>query len=422
MSLWRPLLCWLVGVVVAVHVQPPLALMVGMLLCGLLLSLFCYWRGASVTLIVFTNLMLLSTCYTVVRQRYFGERVPTAYRTPVEVSAHVVWMEERLGQSALSSAHRAELHAMLLGDRSGLTEEQTLAFRRAGASHLLALSGTHLGILLTLVTFLFLRRARFTRWRWPVLLFALALLWFYVFMVGMPKSLLRAALMATLFLLGRFCHRPGRGADVLASTVFLMLIFDPLCVFDVGAQLSVAALVGLVFLLPLFLGALPSFTMIEKEMMDRGRYCAIQALCWVGTGFAVSLSAWLATMPLVLYYFHQVQPWQLLTGIILVPFTSLLLYGGVLVFLCYGVGGLKLGAWLSALLDELMSWHDALLSFCGRLPLACLETHRVSLWHIVLLYAMVWSIWIMWQNPTRRIVFASSLLLLLLLTLFALIY
>lgn len=425
MSLWMPILCWLLGSVVAVLLPLPLPVVMGLLVGGLLLSVVSYRQGASIELVVLTNFMLLSAGYTTVRLRYFTppeEQPFVRYHAVKPVSEKVLWIEQRLAQSELSPAHRAEMHAMLLGDRSSLTKQQRDAFRLAGAQHLLALSGTHLGILLTLISALVLRRVRYTRWRWPVLLATLALLWFYAAMVGMPKSLQRAALMATLFLLGRFSYRPTRGSDVLASTIFLMLIYDPLCAFDISAQLSVAALVGLVFIMPLLMQAMPKLGLYDKEEMSWMACQVYQFGRWGWGGLSVSLSAWLTTMPLVLYYFHQVQAWQILTSIVLVPFTSFLLYGGVLVMLCYGIGITWLGSWLSVSLDWLMQMHDKVLHAYGCLPLACIQTHPVSLWHVTLLYCMVVIIWVMLKYSDRRILLCANLSLIVLLGLFALIY
>lgn len=343
----------------------------------------------------------------------------TLYKVPPPIAS---W-EVQIGDESLSDAHRAVLHAMLLGDRTHLEPSQKQLFRRAGAQHLLALSGLHLGILITLVSILILRRVRFTRWRWPVLIATLSLLWFYAFMVGMPKSLQRALLMSSLFLVGSFLNRPTRGYEVLGSSVFFMLMIDPLCVMDIGAQLSVAALVGLTVFYPV----------LEKAFLadgDSSRVKIKQALrnhtgtAWLywhkwsvrfAKFFFVSLSAWLFTMPIVLYYFHQFQLWQPLVSIVLVPLTTVVMYLAVFSLLS---GLLALPLVTSALtwaLEKLMVALDASLRFSASLPLSNVEVQHITLWHVVLIYLLIGVLWVVAKFRSFRILvwaFAASLAIL----------
>lgn len=365
-----------------------------LMLCGVVV----YRKGGNMVALLLMNALLMGMAYC---------RLRPASDKPLPVTSSLVLHgREVYAQSGLSQPHRAVLEAMLLGDRSELTYEQKQLFRQAGAQHVLALSGMHLGILLALLSFLFLPFVRFSRWRWPSLFFVLLLLWSYTYMVGMPKSLLRASLMTSLFLVGRFSLRPTRGYELLGTVVLLMLLADPQCAFDIGAQLSVAAMVGLTCFYPVFARVLASSEPIAQyaHMPRKGNKLAnLFRFC------TVSLSAWMFTMPLVLYYFKQFQPWQPLASVVLIPITTLVLYGGVLLYVVVVCGWGVLSAYLVVGLDGLMQVQDVWLACCAALPMSNVSVHHVSLWHVALLYLFYAILWMLLRYRTPKILALSCL-------------
>ena len=300
------------------------------------------------------------------------------------VSEYVCKAESSLASTRLSPDHQHLVSAMLLGDRRGLSHDQKMLFREAGAQHLLALSGLHLGILVGIFGVLVLRRVRFTRWRWPALLFFLLLLWWYAIMVGLPKSLMRASLMTTLFLVGQFSYRSTRGHEVLSSTIFLMLLLDPQCVLDIGAQLSVAALVGLTVFSPALSTLFDVYDVAGDYVKPRWPW-----LLSLWRFFCVSFSAWLFTMPLILFYFRQFQPWQAFVGVLLVPAASVILYGAAFVLMLSLLGAQNLLDLLSAVQDWAMNVFDDLLRVCGSMPYSCVQVTNITVWHVALLYTLL---------------------------------
>lgn len=329
--------------------------------------------------------------------------VSASQRVSKHQNSFVASAKEGLSETDISKPHQAVLNAMLLGDRDGLSREQRTMFRDAGAQHLLALSGMHLGLLLTLFSVLLLPRVRFSRWRWPALTGILVLMWSYAVAVGMPKSLMRAVVMTSLFLVGKFSLRPTRGYEILGTTILIMLVADPMCIFDMGAQLSMVALIGLTCFYP----ALRDVVCFSYK--GRGR----QAVFWLRRlngflrFFSVSLSAWLFTMPLILYYFHQFQPWQPVVSIFLIPLTTLVLYLALLVSgLCF-LGCMVVATPLSAGLDSLMSGYDHVLHFSASLPSACVKMPDVTFLHVLLLYLLFTELWMLLHYRSRRVVLAS---------------
>lgn len=371
---------------------------------AVLLMYVSYRRNTSITLLLYLNSFIIGLWYG----ELYSKLVPDNNVTGTvdgkrhvrhHISETVVSIEKVLSESGVSKEHCALLNVMMLGDRSGLDKSQKALFRQGGAQHLLALSGLHIGIFLTLLNLLFLRRVRFHSWRWPVLGITLFLLWYYAIMVGLPKSLLRAMLMTTIFLIGQFLYRPDSGSNVLAMTVFAMLAIDPRCVFDVGAQLSVSALVGLVFFSPSL--KIPTRHKIDKYFRSKMRRHFLKNL-WLEIArrsaillrsvvvlFWVSFSASMFTAPLVVYYFHQFQPWQSIVSVVLIPLTSFILYLAVFVVLVCAIGLQSVTFLLSSILDWLMDLQDSVLRFSASLPYSSIVGCDVSLLNVVLLYALL---------------------------------
>ncbi|PIU54854.1 MAG: DNA internalization-related competence protein ComEC/Rec2, partial [Chloroflexi bacterium CG07_land_8_20_14_0_80_51_10] len=140
--------------------------------------------------------------------------------------------------------------AMLLGQRGSLSTEVREDFSRTGTSHLLAISGVHVSIVAGVV--LSAGVWAFGRQRPTYFLLALAVIWLYTMLAGMRPSAIRAATMGSLWLYADWIGRPRSAFTALTFAAAIMLAFNPLLLWDVGFQLSFAAMAGLVFLTPIF--------------------------------------------------------------------------------------------------------------------------------------------------------------------------
>lgn len=254
------------------------------------------------------------------------------------------------------------LSAMTLGDRTGLDVETRDMFSRTGVSHVLALSGLHLGILFAVYNLLVLSFCR-RRWVYVAMSFVgIACLWLFAFLAGLPLSLLRAASMFTVMQLSVCLRRDCFSVNNLALAALLLLLVSPQSLFDVGFQLSFLA-VFFIQLLPFSSGS--------------GLWHRLRGL------FVVSLAAQLGTMPLVAYYFHVLPVYGLLTQFVAVPLTYLILVLAVL-FLC--IPFLRI-VWVPAL-GLLLAAMQRGLAFFADLPGAVL-TVRPTVFVVVSCYAVL---------------------------------
>lgn len=252
--------------------------------------------------------------------------------------------------------------ALITGDKSSLPEELKESYRRAGVSHLLALSGLHVGALFLCLEYV-LRRAHVQRH----LAFGLSLglMAVYTLVVGCPASIMRAGLMYALARAGIFLGRPRDGLTTLCAALLLLLLINPLYIEDAGFLLSFTAVGGLIALSPGWIGA----------------GCSRRVRAIANTLIA-SMAAQLGTLPVAACQFNQLPVWFLLFNAVLIPAMSLI-YPAILAVTLLGC------AWSrgAAVLGHILSWpirlFNAAASLGGVLPWAQLNCPDWPVWLII---------------------------------------
>lgn len=212
-------------------------------------------------------------------------------------------------EAALPEPQNAMAQALLLGRRSAMPPELTRAFRDAGASHILAISGLHVGVLLG-ISVAFSRRLLGAR-RQLYLLLPLLSIWGYAALSGMSPSVQRAAVMGSVYLLGVALGRQNSVAPALAAAAAAMTGLQPSLLSDVSFQLSFAAMTGLALL------AAP----IERTLtgLRAGPGDEVRPAGALGSSIASTLAATIATLPLVAFHFQQVSLVGLPTTLLALP-------------------------------------------------------------------------------------------------------
>lgn len=201
------------------------------------------------------------------------------------------------------------LQAELLGERSGISEELSVRFSEAGVSHLFAVSGLHCAFLLTLLSLLVGHRRR--------LLAAVgtAVLIFYMFMVGLTPSVVRACIMQFFLLLAPLLKRDADPITSLAAALGLILLVNPYAAASVSLQLSFGAMLGLILVTPRVYG----FFRARKQ--PRARLAAKACTFLTGT-LSSTLGAMVFTVPLTAYYFGVFSAVSPLTSLVCIPLAS----------------------------------------------------------------------------------------------------
>ena len=245
----------------------------------------------------------------------------------------------------------AVLSALTVGYKEELSEEIKETYSVSGASHVLALSGLHIGFLYGLL--LFCLKGMPDRWKGVRLLRALTiivLLWGFAFFTGLSPSVVRSVLMCSLFALSGAFGRESFSINTLSAAAFFMLLCCPEWLFDVGFQLSFCA-VGAILLLQ------PGIYRVVPKSNRFGNY--------VWGLMSVSIAAQIGTAPLVLLYFSRFSTHFLLTNLVVIPLVSVCMYGAVLLLLLTPFPWFQSGVvWgvkgLIGLLNEFVRWVEHL--------------------------------------------------------------
>lgn len=208
----------------------------------------------------------------------------------------------------------AVLAGIILGERQNIPDDIRQSFIRTGTSHIIAISGFNVGLVVFMALIL-LKAARIKRKIRYVL--AIPILIIHMLGVGASSSVVRATIMAMAVLAGYLLERETNIVNSLSLSALIILGYNPMQLFDAGFQLSFISVLGIVLLSPRIIG-------FSEKIFSRLK--GIRRFCL--NGFAVSLSAWLATLGLIAHYFRIISPVTLLANLIIVPLTSLIILLG----------------------------------------------------------------------------------------------
>jgi len=263
------------------------------------------------------------------------------------------------------------LKALLLGDKSDLDTDTKRIFMNTGAMHMLAVSGMHVGLIVVVLE-IFFKALFFHRWKNTSSTLMIIILWFYAFLTGFSASVTRAVVMFTVLILSRFLKRKYQAINSLCIAAFVILVYNPMSVFDIGFQLSFLAMVGIFTIYP-FLQNILAFKQTILNTL------------WQGT--AVGLAAQVFTLPLSLYYFHQFPNYFILTNIGVMLFSGILLGLAIALLLIGKIPFLSVYlGWVVAL----CAWiFIGFIAFVEKLPGALALGFSPSMFWITILYGVI---------------------------------
>ena len=207
--------------------------------------------------------------------------------------------------------------ALLIGYKDDLEQSLVQSYTNTGVVHIIAISGLHLGLIYWLLSLGLnpLKKRRNTRWLRPVLI--ITGLWMFSLLAGAQPSILRSALMFTCIVFGESLSKKTSIYNTMAVSAFILLCINPFWLWDVGFQLSYAAVLSII----IFMRPIYNWFYIKNKILD---------FLWKLN--AVTLAAQILTVPLSIYHFHQFPNLFILTNFLAVPLSSAILLGEI--FLC----------------------------------------------------------------------------------------
>ncbi len=210
----------------------------------------------------------------------------------------------------------AIVNALLLGQRQQISNELLQSYANAGAIHILAISGLHVGIIMLLLNFILKPLRRLKNGNIIRLICVVLLLWLFAFVAGMSASVIRAVTMFTAVSIGLAIRRKNSVYKNLIISMFFLLLFHPYYLFEVGFQLSYLGVFFIVWLQPIIYNIWnPTLKFID----------------YFWQLFTVSLAAQIGVLPLSLYYFHQFPGLFFAANLAIVPILGFVLGLGIII-------------------------------------------------------------------------------------------
>lgn len=286
------------------------------------------------------------------------------------------WADRALEQAMNSPMEAGIASAIIIGLKDELDETLLRAYSATGIMHVLAVSGLHVGILFIILGFVLKPLQNYPQGKYAFAGIVLIVLWSYALITGLSPSVMRAVLMFSLLNVGQLLFgRRNSSFNTLALSAIILLTYDPLMLFQVGFQLSYAAVAGIMYFYPRF------YRLWEPRYWLTDRIWQITC---------VSGAAQLATFPLGIYYFHQFPNYFLLSNLFAIPLAFLILSSGlaVLFFLWNN--------FLAELLGYMLKWlvwlNNYLAFMVESLPFSATKALYINQAELIAIYGVIISI------------------------------
>lgn len=268
------------------------------------------------------------------------------------------------------------LMALLFGEKTELSKEVSNNYTQAGIVHILAISGLHIALIYGIVLWLTKPLQRLRKGKVYVFLISLSVLWFYAVLAGFSASIVRAAVMFSIIAFAKILNRQSNIYNALALSALILLCYNPNYLFDVGFQLSFAAVLSIV---------------IFQPFVRKYSYSKYYLVRETKSLLLISLVAQIGVLPLTLYYFGQFPLLFLLANLIAIPLSSIILVLG-LILIPFNFLLPRVAVYLSFfvnLLIELMNSFTAWIVQFDAFVLKNIAFHEVL---VVLMYVIISSL------------------------------
>jgi competence protein ComEC len=286
----------------------------------------------------------------------------------LQLRRHLV---EKLKLNMRDTSAIAVASTLILGYKTDLSNDILQAYSKTGTIHVLSVSGAHVGAIYFILTFAlgFLNRFKYGRLFKAIII--ITLIWYYSLLTGFSPAVCRAAVMISMVVIGKTYSRYINLLNILALSAFLLLLYNPLFIVDVGFQLSYLAVFGLVVLQPVIYGWLT----FKNKWADK---------LWLAS--SISIAAQLITFPLSAFYFHQFPVYFLLSNLFIFIPTEIIMFSGLAYLLLPQLPFISKA--LAFILEYSILGMNWFLTWIEHLPFASISKIWLSTTEYLLLYAI----------------------------------
>ena len=270
-------------------------------------------------------------------------------------------------------AVRGVAQAIVFGYKEDLDDEWMEAFSKTGTIHVLAVSGLHVGILYILLSSLLLMgksKGRVLKLKSAIILLCL---FAYCLLTGFAPSVSRASIMFGVVVIAKAFQRRSNIYNTLSFACFLLLVVNPLNLYNVGFQFSFLAVVGIVYYKDTFRKMIPTSSYLGDKIV---------------TLLSVSLAAQITTFPIGLYYFHQYPNLFMISNLIVIPCITVILYLGIAFILVVPFSDLLAGFFAKSM-TLYIEFISRVVHYIQDIPYAFFEDVHITFWQMLCIYGFI---------------------------------
>jgi competence protein ComEC len=274
---------------------------------------------------------------------------------------------------------------LLIGYTNDLDKDLVQMYSNTGVVHIIAISGMHLGLIYLILGWILSKIPGVQKSAILQYILILSCLWIFSLLTGAGASVIRAAVMFSFILTGKTFSKASSIYNSLAAAAFVMLLYNPFYLWDVGFQLSYLAVIGiLVFQKPIY-----HLIYIKHPWIDK---------IWELS--AVSMAAQLLTFPICIYYFHQFPNLFLISNLVAVPLSSIILFAEIILLALAWMPWVA--NYIGKLTGLLIQWMNNFISWINDTGIAVWGGLSISIQATLLLYGLLASLAWWWLEQKRK--------------------
>ena len=288
-------------------------------------------------------------------------------------------------QNYISNSHQ-ELgiaEALLIGYKEDLDKDLVQAYSNTGVVHIIAISGLHLGLIYAVLLWVLNRLPLIKKSRHAKVILLISCLWLFSLLTGASASVLRSAVMFTVIVVGKYYFKQSSVYNSLAASAFILLCYNPYYLWDVGFQLSYLAVIGIVAL---------------QQPLYRSLYFKNKWMLKTWQMISITLAAQVAAFPICIYYFHQFPNMFLFTNLLVVPLSTIILFGEI--FLVIAAAFKPVAIFAGFVLTWLIRFMNEIILFFSSFSYSVMDNIYANVFTTLLLYGFVFFFcgWLLHKN------------------------
>ncbi|MEH6535165.1 MAG: ComEC/Rec2 family competence protein [Psychroserpens sp.] len=294
-------------------------------------------------------------------------------------------INKKLNTYNFKAEELAIINALILGQRQDMSKDIYQRYANAGAIHILAVSGLHVGIILLLLNIALKPIERLKHGKLIKVGLILILLWSFAIIAGLSASVTRAVTMFSIVAIALHWKRATNIYNTLAISVFILLLFKPMFLFDVGFQMSYLAVLAIVSIQPIL------YKLWQPKWKIIDYFWQI---------FTVTIAAQFGVVPVSLYYFHQFPGLFFVSNLAIIPFLSIILGLGILIIILALFNALP--EFLANLFGNIISLMNSVVGWVSHQETFLLKDISFDVSHVITSYVLIITSVLMFKKINFR--------------------